>query len=359
MTGAFSVSGSLANVLLQDGQMNFTSTASGNQVNIFGGENLTVYDSTGNYRAKLQPPTNGAQNYNRFCAGNGINSVVYLSVQENNPTIQLSNQPETTYSRSDLTSLYYNNGTIETAKLNATAGTLTLNNGVNNSVLSTSDLTFNSVSLNNTTLRNIKVKQTNTSLQNISQAIYADGAPPTVPTATIINTYSYSPSWYFKNITPSLKINWYFGGSSSTMTVSEVLGLYMYYFNGLTTSNDNTAFFTIYTANDTPSPPNWYKSKRTYIFTQSITPIANTRYCMFMDVSGNCPTPSYYGQTLINMQLSPVGSSNVGAFAPSEVILAFSIGSNSASAVNSVEFCVSSFGVCTENGTKQFNLNPQ
>jgi hypothetical protein len=77
---------------------------------------------------------------------------------------------------------------------------------------------------------------------------------------------------------------------------------------------------------------------------------------MFTNLSGDCPTPAYYGQTLINMDLSPVGSSNVGAFSPSEVILAFTIGSNSASAVNSVEFCVSKFGVMTEEGTQEFAL---
>jgi len=203
----------------------------------------------------------------------------------------------------------------------------------------------------------LQIKQTNTALQNISAAIYADGKIPSAPTSTIINTYAFN-GWYFKNTVASQKINWYFGASSSTMTVADVLGLYMYYFNGNTTSNDNTGFITIYTQNDTPSPPNWYKSKRTYIFTQSITPIANTRYCMFTNLSGDCPTPAYYAQTLINMELSPVGSSNVGAFSPTEVILAFTIGSNSASAVNSVEFCVSKFGVMTANGTQEFALIP-
>jgi hypothetical protein len=247
--------------------------------------------------------------------------------------------------------VFYASGKTSNVLIEVDTPKITTTNGSDVSVLTATDLTFNGVSYS----RELKIKQTNTILQNISPATYADGKAPTGATATIINTYAFF-GWYFKNQIASQKINWYFGASSPTMTVADVLGLYMYYFNGATTSNDNTGFFTIYTQNDTPSPPNWYKSKRTYVFTQSITPIANTRYCMFMDVSGDCPNPAYYGQTLINMELSPVGSSNVGAFAPSEVILAFTIGSNSASAVNSVEFCVSKFGVMTEEGTQEFQL---
>jgi hypothetical protein len=77
---------------------------------------------------------------------------------------------------------------------------------------------------------------------------------------------------------------------------------------------------------------------------------------MYMNVSGTCPTPAYYGQTLITMQLSPVGSSNFGPFAPTELILAFTIQSNSASAVNSVEFAVSKFGIMTASGTTELQF---
>ena len=141
------------------------------------------------------------------------------------------------------------------------------------------------------------------------------------------------------------------------MTVADVLGLYMYMFNGITTSNDNTPFIIIYTQPQA-GDPNFYHSKRTYIFDQAVTPVANTRYCMFSQLSGICPTPAYYGQTLNNMDLSPVGGSNVGPFADSELILAFTIGSNSASAVNSVEFCVSKFGIMTLNGTQELAFIP-
>jgi hypothetical protein len=45
------------------------------------------------------------------------------------------------------------------------------------------------------------------------------------------------------------------------------------------------------------------------------------------------------------MELSPVGSSNFGPFLPNEQILAFSIGTNSAAAINSIEFAINKFGL--------------
>jgi hypothetical protein len=354
ITGSFSTANSSSTVLLENGQMTFNSITNGTQTIINPAAGVSVGD--GIHTSRLRPPTDNSPNYNRFCSGAGVNSVMYLQVADNNPEIQLSNTGENIYSRHDLTSLYYNNGTIETAKLNATAGTLTLYDGTNTSVLSTSDLTFNSVSLNNTTLQNMRIKQTNTTVQNISAAIYADGRPPTAPTATIINTYAFTPCFYFKNsfVTGVNKINWYIGPNIG-MTVADVLGLYMYYFNGATTSNDNVGFIVIYTQAQV-GDPNFYHSKRTYIFDQTISPIANSRYCMYMNVSGTCPTPAYYGQTLINMQLSPVSSSNFGPFDPTELILAFSIQTNSASPVNATELAISKFGVMAANGTTELQF---
>jgi hypothetical protein len=224
------------------------------------------------------------------------------------------------------------------------------------SMLSPTDLTFNGESVPSN-ISELKIKQTNVINQNISPAIYADGKAPTAPTSTIINTYGFTPSWYFKNTIASQKINWYIGPNIG-MTVADVLGLYMYYFNGLTTSNDNTGFIVIYTKPQT-GDPTWYRSKRVYIFDQSVTPVANTRYCPFANLSGTCPTPSHYGFTLNNMGLSPVAGSNVGPFAPDEEILAFSIQSNSASAINTVEFCVSKIGIMTYSGTQEFLFIPQ
>ena len=228
---------------------------------------------------------------------------------------------------------------------------LTITTGTDESVLSATDLTFNGVSTLST-IQTLQIKQTNTSLQYTSPAIYADGRPPAIVPAAIVNSYAYAPAWYFKNTVAGYKINWYLGPNVG-MTVADVLGLYMYMFNGLTTSNDNSPFIIIYTQPEA-GDSTFYHSRRVYVFDQAVTPVANTRYCMFSNVSGTCPTPSYYGQTLINTSEDTVVGVQVGPFAPTELILAFAIGSNSSSVVNSVEFAVSKFGIMTLNGTQEF-----
>lgn len=256
---------------------------------------------------------------------------------------------------------------------------LTITTDSDTSVLSATDLTFNSVSLpttvstnttniatnttniatNTTNINTLQITKTTTALQYISAVITADARPPIAPTTTITQQFAFSPAWYFKNSFSSgvNKINWYLGGDIG-MTVADVLGLYMNIFNPSMTSNDNCPFIVILTANDQPNPPNWYKSKRTYIFNQSITPVINTRYFMFSNVSGTCPTPFHYGSVLNNMELSTVAGSNVGAFGATEVILAFSIHTNSASAINTVEFATNKFGIITPNGTQEVLFIP-
>jgi hypothetical protein len=76
--------------------------------------------------------------------------------------------------------------------------TLTIIDDVDTSILSATDLTFNSVSLQ-TTLNNLTIKQTTVSNQGLSLAIFADGRPALAPTSTISQQYAFSPSWYFKN----------------------------------------------------------------------------------------------------------------------------------------------------------------
>jgi hypothetical protein len=236
--------------------------------------------------------------------------------------------------------------------------TIIITTDTDESILSATDITFNGNSLLEE-IDILQVKQTTPNLQYISAAITADGRPPIAPTSTITQTYAFTPAWYFKNSFSSgiNKINWYIGGDIG-MTVSDVLGLYMNIFNPSMTSNDNCPFIVIYTANDSVPPVNFYKSKRTYLFNQSVTPVINTRYLMFSDVSTTCPTPSTYGSVLNNMELSTVSGSNVGAFAPTEVILAFAIGTNSAAAINTVEFAINKFGIMTPTGTQEVLFIP-
>ena len=252
--------------------------------------------------------------------------------------------------------------------------TLTITNTLNttNSVLSSDDIKFNNVSLKsqvatNTTdiatintnissLNNLIIKQTVSSNQGLSLAIFADGKPAIAPTTTISQQYAFTPSWYFKNTFPSNnKINWYFG-SPIGLTVSNLLGVYMNMFSASMTSNDLCPFITIYTQPQV-GDSTFYHSKRTYLFNQSITPIINTRYFNFANISGTCPTPQIPAPSnLINMQLSTVSGTNVGPFLPTELILYLTIGSNSVATINTVEFAINKFGFMTSTGSQEINL---
>ena len=280
--------------------------------------------------------------------------------------------------------LVFNNITYNTVLVNGSDSTLTLFDGTNTAILSPTNITFNGASLvsavgtntsniatnttniatntgniatNTTNISTLQIKQISSINQYISAAIYADAKPPLPPTTTITQTYAYSPAWYFKNsFATNNKINWYVGGDIGA-TVADVLGLYMGMFNGANTSNDNCPFITFYTQPQV-GDPTFYHSKRTYLFNQTVTPVANTRYLMFQNMTGTCPTPFHYGATLNNMQLSPVAGSNVGPFLPTELVLAFAIGTNSAAALNAVEFATNKFGIMTASGTQELLFIP-
>jgi hypothetical protein len=88
----------------------------------------------------------------------------------------------------------------------------------------------------------------------------------------------------------------------------------------------------------------------TYVI--NTTPVANTNYTMFKNISGTCPTPSAYASNIQTMIQSPVNNPR-GTYAPTESVLAFVIGSNSVSAVNSCEFIAQKIGLMTATGTQE------
>ena len=260
--------------------------------------------------------------------------------------------------------------TTQTATL---SDDLTIITDTDESILSATDLTFNGTSLptqvstnttniatnttniatNTSDINILEVKQTNTIQVYSSPAIYADGHPPEPVPSASSNTYAQF-GWYFKN-TPSgaNKINWYMSPATG-MLVSDILGLYLRFFNCSTTSNDNTPFLTVYTVPTGSGDffPGFFKSSMTYIFDQSVTPVANTSYTMFENVTGTCPNPSSYASNLVGMEQSPVNNPR-GTYAPTESVLAIVIGTNSASPVNSVEFIAQKLGVMTATGTQE------
>jgi hypothetical protein len=231
----------------------------------------------------------------------------------------------------------------QTANLN---DNLTITTDTNVSTLSSTSLTFNNI--------NVKMNQVTPTLIYSSAAIYADGQPPAT-SLTIRNTYGYS-GWYIKNIVLGQKINWYFPPKNATNTlVSSLKGISISFFNGVTVSNDNTLFITIYTrpTGSGDYAPGFFHSSNTYIFNQSISPVANTNYqgvCIIDKslIPFNFETQIQYQQSTVN---NPKGT-----FSQTDNILAVTIGSNSTSAVNSVEFVVNKLNLHYNDFTQSYLL---
>jgi len=230
-------------------------------------------------------------------------------------------------------------------------------NTTNNSRLTATDLVFNSTYSVLTEIEKLQIKQTNVLNVYPAPPIYADGRQPSAVPLSSSNTYAQF-GWYFKNTVLGYKINWYFAPDNN-QTVGDVLGLYLRLFNCGTTSNDNTPFLIIYTKpTGSGDYASWFHSSMVYILDQTITPTVNTSYTFFKNVSGTCPDPKHYASTLANMIQSPVNNPR-GTYLPSEQILTIAIGSNSASAVNSVEFIGQKLGLMTSSGTQEFQLGFQ
>jgi hypothetical protein len=159
-----------------------------------------------------------------------------------------------------------------------------------------------------------------------------------------------------KNITPLLKINWYFPPNKLNNTlVSDLKGISISFFNGVTTSNDNTLFLTILTVptgvND--FAPGFFHSSNTYVFNQSIQPTANTNYQGVCIIDKSLVPFNY--ETQIQYEQSTVNNPR-GTYAQTDKILAVVIGSNSSSPVNSVEFVVNKLNLHYADFTQSYLL---
>jgi len=284
--------------------------------------------------------------------GFGNNRFYITQVNTNVGTIIYSGQIQQTdlpnNNQTVLTTSYLDVNLLNTnQKSRLTSNSLTINDlSTNVSILTPTDLTFNNI--------NVKMNQFTPTLIYSSPVIYADGQPPAT-SLLIRNTYGYS-GWYFKNITSLLKINWYFPPNKLNNTlVSDLKGVSISFFNGATTSNDNTLFITIYTVptGSGDYAPGFFHSSNTYVFNQSITPTVNTNYQGVCIINKSLVPFNY--ETQIQYEQSSVNNPR-GSYQPTDKILAVVIGSNSASATNSVEFVVNKLNLHYADFTQSYLL---
>ena len=179
-----------------------------------------------------------------------------------------------------------------------------------------------------------------------ASAVVADGSPP-APIPVI--RYGYQ-GWYYTNSdawvssSPTVrnKINWYLGPNVATTTVGalQYVRLCLRVFNRV-----STPFLTVYTkTTGSGDAGGWYKSKRTYVISESDynSLTNNTSYCFYVCWNGYSVAPFSVGHTNIALALTTIAGGAVGGFGSGETILAYSIGTNSSSARGNVEFILSS-----------------
>jgi hypothetical protein len=183
---------------------------------------------------------------------------------------------------------------------------------------------------------------------SVAPSVYADASPP-VPIPAL--RYGYQ-GWYYTNASswvnsaPSVrnKINWYLPPNIvDTTTVGDLryirLNLHVF-------SRVSVPFLTVYTkATGSGDFGGWYKSKRTYVIQNPSMVLAaeNTNYCFYMNWNGYSVLPFTVAHQNAGLSLSTVGggASAVGGFGSGEVVLAYTVGTDSGSSAGNVEFILS------------------
>jgi len=184
---------------------------------------------------------------------------------------------------------------------------------------------------------------------SVAASVYADGSPPT-PIPLI--RYGYQ-GWYYTNSTAWVspapmtrnKINWYLPPNTAGVTTVgslRYIRMSLHLFNHV-----STPFLTVYTqATGSGDAGGWYKSKRTYVPLNNSADNgssleSNANYCFYINWNGYSITPFTVAHSNVALSVSTVSGSEVGNFNSSEVIFAYSIGTNSTSAAGNVEFILS------------------
>ena len=203
--------------------------------------------------------------------------------------------------------------------------------------------------------------QTISSIVLPSQSIHGtDLAVPRKPTASFISKGAFG--WYFKNDTdsknsagnPVSKCNWNFPVFNG-MKWGDLMGVYISFFNGLTTTKLETPIINIYTKKQTGDPANlWFRSRRTYQMLSG-DPTADTFYNGFANIN-NAPTPNLLtGTTLIPFTTTFTPNSGPDPL-PTDEVYFMIVSSNSASVADKVEFCVSKLGLMSKAQNQEFQF---
>lgn len=180
-------------------------------------------------------------------------------------------------------------------------------------------------------------------------AVYADGVSPSPVPSSLRSTYNES-GWYFRNTGGSGKINWYVN-PDTTMKVRDIqsMALCLYL-----VSKTSPPYISIYTKPQASgNGASWYHARVNYVISDLSVLSANTKYTFGLPLT-KTPT-AVYGSTYT--ELTRDNSFSVGTLSPTDDILFFAIGTNSASTTGSVEFVATSLVVQQTSGATDFRLS--
>ena len=193
----------------------------------------------------------------------------------------------------------------------------------------------------------VEVEVNNNIVLPVSSIIYADSSITPILTYSVTKGYD---GWGFVNALSSQKYNWYFAPPNATTTVSQISGVYFTFYAMVATT---ASFITVYTKPATS--PNWYNSKRNFIFASGAL-VVGQQYIAYYQADPSVAPPTKYGHLPLPMTISPVAP--VGAYAPTEQIMFWSVGSNSAMLPNTEQLIVSSVGVIINDGISPIYNQP-
>ena len=239
--------------------------------------------------------------------------------------------------------------TFDTVSLKTQVGTNTTNIGTNttNIATNTSNIATNTTNITKNTSSISKLQYANPINIANSPLIYSTlpSSPPMVPTQGAINTGF--NGWYYKNISSAYNnISWSIGFQPSNYVVSNLKGFYFTFVSLTTTSKP---FMSVYTL-PAQAPGGFYNSRRSYVPAGSPATItAGIPYIYYYMYDNNYPTPFKYCHTAVPLTLSPI--SQVGAFGANELLYFASINTNSISTVGTEELIISESGVIIDDGT--------
>ena len=189
-----------------------------------------------------------------------------------------------------------------------------------------------------------------------SYAVYNTSQPPTAFNPVAFGSTPID-GWFFQNYRTGINIDWHsyllnaITSPSISYSSNSIKQMYVCFTSLLTTCSIS---LNVYTLNDTPNPPNFFKSRfGTVLGEPSYSIVANKPYIAYYDFSGNTyPPPQKFLHTPFPLVKTVGGGVQVGNFY-GETLYYMAVGSNTIDPADTCSMIISESGFIMEDGTTQ------